>query len=400
MKRLKTLLIGIGLGVIYAFLTMLLVQYTHKTVSIGYVFALPMIMGAIPVLLATKAQLKNYLIYIIAPWISVLTFFYLAFLSGFEGMICLIIIVGPFIVLGSLGAFIYQIAKLKSKGDNSKKLYLSLTLPLLILLVESTVTPKDYFGTVSTTVVMNTTKENVWENIKNVKQINTDEIQPHFIHKIGIPKPLNGELNHEGVGGIRSITWEKELHFKEVITQWDEGNGFNYDIVVNPNDIPPTTLDEHVMVGGKYFDAVRGSYSIQSIDEHTQAVTLTSTYRITTTLNFYGKFWTDFIFEDFHEMILEVIKGRCEAKPIVKSIEQPTYHITPVLETEITPGSNLIYCSSFEISWKKIQNEVIGDNIQLEKNIEWVDYLNQTPGNTSVSPQFISTIAGHGKEQH
>lgn len=308
MKKIKTLLIGIGIGVIYAFLTMLIVQGSHKTVSIGYIFALPLILGAIPVILSTKAQLKSYLTYLIVPWASVLSFFYLSFISGFEGIICLVIIVGPFLILGSLGAFIYRLIKLKSNGDNSKKLYISLTIPLLILAIESFVIPNDYYGTVTTKTLINTDKETVWKNIKNVKH----EIKPHFIHKIGIPKPLNGELNFEGVGAIRSITWEKGLKFKEQITKWDEGNGFEYNIIVNPDDIPPNTLDEHVMIGGKYFDAVKGSYSIRTINNATQEVTLTSTYRITSTVNFYGKFWTDFIFEDFHKMILEVVKGRCE----------------------------------------------------------------------------------------
>ncbi|MCB0853132.1 MAG: hypothetical protein KDD63_12985 [Bacteroidetes bacterium] len=312
MKRAKTLLIGVGLGVIYAFLTMLIVQSSHKTVSIGYIFALPLILGAIPVILSTQAQLESYLIYLIVPWISVLTFFYLSFISGFEGTICLVIIVGPFLLLGSLGAFIYRLIKLKSKGDNSPKLYISLLIPLLFLTVASFITPKDYYGTVVTKMLIHADKEAVWENVKNVKQIDKHEIQPHFIHKIGIPRPLSGELNFEGVGATRSITWEKGLKFKEQITKWNEGIGFEYDIIVNPDDIPPKTLDEHVMVGGQYFDVVKGSYSIMEINESTQEVTLTSTYRITSTVNLYGKFWTDFIFEDFHEMILEVIKQRCE----------------------------------------------------------------------------------------
>ncbi|MBL3659096.1 SRPBCC family protein [Fulvivirga sediminis] len=312
MKKIKTLLIGIGLGVIYAFFTMLLVQSSHRTVSIGYVFALPLILGAIPVIFSTKAQLKSYLTYLIVPWVSVLTFFYLSFISGLEGTICLVIIVGPFLVLGSLGAFIYRLIKLKSNGDNSKKLFISLTIPLLILAIESFVVPNDYYGTVVTKTLINTDKETVWKNIKNVKNIGKHEIVPHFIHKIGIPKPLNGELNFEGVGATRSITWEKGLRFKEQITKWDEGNGFEYNIIVNPENIPANTLDEHVMIGGEYFDAVKGSYSIRTINDSTQEVTLTSTYRITSTVNFYGKFWTDFIFEDFHDTILEVVKGRCE----------------------------------------------------------------------------------------
>ncbi len=312
MKRIKTLLIGIGLGVIYAFITMLIVQSSHKTVSIGYVFVLPLILGALPVILSTKAQLKNYLTYLLAPWVSVLTFFYLSFITGFEGIICLVIIVGPFIVIGSLGAFIYRFIKLQSHEDNSKKLYISLAILLLVLGVESLTTPIDYYGTVSTSVIINSSKEAVWANIKNVKSINENEIKPHFIHQIGIPKPINGELDFEGIGATRSITWEKGLKFKEVITKWDEGNRFEYNIVINPNDIPPNTLDEHVMIGGRYFDAIKGRYVIEEINENTIKLTLASTYRITSTVNFYGKYWADFIFADFHQMILEVVKGRSE----------------------------------------------------------------------------------------
>ena len=312
MKKLKTLLIGIVIGVAYAFITMLIVQGSHKTVSIGYVFALPLVLGTIPVLLSTKAQLKSYLTYLIAPWVSFLTFFYLSFITGLEGSICLVIIIGPFLVLGSLGAFIYRLIKLKSKGDNSKKLYISLAIPLFVLAMESLITPDNYYGTVTTTIIIDASKETVWENIKNVKNIKKYEIQPHFIHSIGIPKPIHGELDIEQVGGTRSILWEKGLKFKERITKWKEGVGFEYDIIVNPEDIPPNTLDEHVLIGGTYFDAVKGAYSIRSIDSSRQEVTLSSTYRITSTVNFYGKYWTDFIFEDFHEMILEVVKGRCE----------------------------------------------------------------------------------------
>ena len=68
MKRLKTLGIGTALGTTYAFFVMLIVQQAHETVSIGYIFILPLLTGAIPVLLSTKEQLKSYLVYIITPW--------------------------------------------------------------------------------------------------------------------------------------------------------------------------------------------------------------------------------------------------------------------------------------------------------------------------------------------
>jgi len=310
-SRLKTLLIGLIAGVLYAFLSILLVTHFHENVSISYIFILPVILGAIPVLFSTKEQLKAYKTYLFLPWIITFTFFVLSFVTGFEGTICLVVIVAPFLLLGTFGAFIFRLRKLKEQG-NGTKLYISLFIPLLMLGIETNFQASDQIHTVSTTIEINAGKSKIWDNIKNVKNIQSEEIETHFVHLIGIPKPLNGELDKEGVGGIRRITWEKGIKFEEKITQWENGIGFAYDIDVDPNSIPPTTLDEHVMIGGKYFDVLKGSYKIEELSPTKSKVILSCTYRVTTNLNLYSKLWADFILDDFNEMILEVIKKRSE----------------------------------------------------------------------------------------
>jgi hypothetical protein len=311
-SRLRTLLIGLTAGIIYAFFATLIVTANRDNVSIAYIFVLPIILGAIPVLFSTKEQLSSYTTYLLLPWGIVMTFFFLCFISGFEGMICLIIIIGPFLLLGTLGAFISRLAKLKNEGKGTK-LYFSLLIPFLFLAIESNFKATDQFHTVSTTITINADQLKVWENIKNVKDIKPNEIASHFVHIIGIPKPLNGQLDKNGVGGIRSITWEKGIKFEERIKSWQEGEGFSYDINVDPGSIPPTTLDQHVMIGGKYFDVTEGSYKIKNISKAENQVILTCKYRVTTNLNLYSKLWADFILDDFNNMILEVIKKRSEA---------------------------------------------------------------------------------------
>lgn len=310
-SRIRTLLIGLTAGVAYAFLAMLIVTANRENVSIAYIFVLPLILGAIPVLFSTKEQLKSYKTYLLLPWGIVMTFFFLSFVSGFEGMICLIVIVAPFLLLGTLGAFIFRLIKLRNEG-NGTKLYASLLIPFLALAIESNFQATDQYHTVRTTIEIDADKHKVWENVKNVTNIKHAEISTHFIHLIGIPKPLNGQLDKNAVGGIRHITWEKGIKFEEKIKTWEEGNGFSYDINVDPKSIPPTTLDEHVMIGGKYFDVVEGSYKIDKISNTKNLVTLTCKYRVTTSLNLYSKLWADFILDDFNEMILEVIKKRSE----------------------------------------------------------------------------------------
>ena len=310
-SRLRTLLVGLVAGLVYAFLAMLIMTRLRESVSISYIFIVPIILGAIPVLFSTKEQLKSYWNYLLLPWGITLTFFVLSFVSGFEGMICLVIIVAPFLLLGTLGAFIFRLIKLKREGKQTP-LYSTLLLPFLFLVYENNFPTTDQFHTVKTTIEINADRSKIWDNIKNVKNIKPTEIKTHFVHLIGVPKPLNGELDKEGIGGIRSITWEKGIKFQEIIKSWSDGKAFSYNIKVDPNSIPPTTLDEHVMIGGRYFDVVEGGYQIDSVTKTKSLVTLTCKYRVTTNLNFYSKLWADFILNDFNEMILEVVKERSE----------------------------------------------------------------------------------------
>ncbi len=310
-SRLRTLLIGLVVGVAYAFVTMLVMTQMHKNVSISYIFLLPLIMGAIPVLFSTKEQLQSYWKFILMPWGITFSFFLLCLLANFDGMICLLVIVAPFLVLGSAGAFIFRLISLHTSTKKTP-LYFSLLIPFVFVLFESNFTIDEQFHTVQTKIEVNADNSMVWQNIMNVKNIQASEISTHFIHLIGIPKPLNGELDKEGIGGTRMITWEKGIKFKEHIKTWEEGKSFTYDIDVDPQSIPPQTLDEHVMIGGRYFDVVEGGYAIDSISPTKNIITLNCTYRISTNLDFYAKWWADFILNDFNEMILEVIKKRSE----------------------------------------------------------------------------------------
>nr|GFB83588.1 hypothetical protein [Tanacetum cinerariifolium] len=262
-SRFRTLLLGLAAGVAYGFLCMWLVNSSHKSVSVSYIFGLPVVLGAIPVLFSSREQLANYQVYLVAPWLITLLVFCLGLVSGLEGLLCLVVIVGPFMVLGSLGAFLVRMVRLRREPQTS--LYVSLLvllLPLAAGLLEQQVTATDHIYTVVTTREIAAPAAVVWPRIQSVRHIQRAEIRPHFVHLVGVPRPLDGHLDYMAVGGVRHITWEKGLHFQERITRWQPGRGFAYDIKVDATSIPPHTLDEHVVVGGRYFDVLRGSYTL------------------------------------------------------------------------------------------------------------------------------------------
>jgi hypothetical protein len=113
-SKLRTLLIGLIVGVAYAFVSMLIVAKTNEEVSVSYIFVLPVVLGAIPVLFSTKEQLKSYWTYILMPWGITFSFFVLSFVSGFEGLICLVIIVASWwadYILNDFNEMILEVVK-------------------------------------------------------------------------------------------------------------------------------------------------------------------------------------------------------------------------------------------------------------------------------------------------
>jgi len=312
-SRFRTLLLGLAAGVAYGFLCMWLVNSSHKAVSVSYIFGLPVVLGAIPVLFSSREQLANYQFYLVAPWLITLLVFCLGLVSGLEGLLCLLVIVGPFMVLGSLGAFLVRLVRLRRAPQTP--LYVSLLvllLPLAAGLLEQQLMATDHIYTVVTTRDIAAPAAVVWPRIQSVRHIKRAEIKPHFVHLAGVPRPLDGYLDNPAVGGVRHITWEQGLHFRERITRWQPGRGFAYDIEVDAASIPPRTLDEHVVVGGRYFDVLRGSYTLTPLAANKCRVQLTCTYRVTTNLPAYSRLWADFLLSDFNTMILEVIQVRCE----------------------------------------------------------------------------------------
>jgi hypothetical protein len=75
------------------------------------------------------------------------------------------------------------------------------------------------------------------------------------------------------------------------------------------------TLDQHVTVGGEFFDVLQGAYRIDPIGPTDAGVTLhlESRHRVSTRFNPYARLWTDFLMADIQESILEVVRARAEA---------------------------------------------------------------------------------------
>jgi hypothetical protein len=234
------------------------------------------------------------------------------FLIGLEEFICLLVLAGPFFILGTLGAFIYRLIQLNREKRKGKLLSL-LIIPFLLSPFEQAIKSPSSIYKVESEVVILSTSEKVWDNIIEVKPILEEEYKSGFFNRIGIPRPISAEVDIKKVGGERTGHFEGGLEFKERINEYDLNNSVSFSINVTPESIRKNVFDQHVL-NGNYFNFVDATYKLTELENGKVLLKLSSNYQLTSKINLYGKFWGDIILGDFQERLLNVIENRCEAQ--------------------------------------------------------------------------------------
>ena len=316
MTRLKQkyglLIIGIVLGIVYGLVTRLAFGQKATLASVTYLFIIPTILGIIPLMFADNETLKSYRNIIFIPWLTVATFFLTMFLFGIEDFIRLLVLAAPFFILSTIGALIYRLVQINREKSKGKLLTLVL-LPFLLAPIEKYIkSPSDTFN-VKSEVIINAPPQLIWDNIVEVETINQGEYNSSFFNSIGIPRPLSATVDKKELGGQRIGNFEGGLKFIETITEYEVNKKISFDIKIDPTTVRQKVFDQHVL-NGNYFTFVDATYTLTELKNEQVKLTLSSSYQLTSTINFYGKFWGDIILTDFQDRLLNVIETRCETK--------------------------------------------------------------------------------------
>jgi hypothetical protein len=107
------------------------------------------------------------------------------------------------------------------------------------------------------------------------------EPQPVWIWLLLPWVPVLG-ASFEGVGGVRHASFERGVLFIETVDAWEPERRLAFSIHAQSDQIPPTTLDEHVPVGGPFFDGLRGEYTLEPLPNGATRLRLSSRRRIST----------------------------------------------------------------------------------------------------------------------
>lgn len=244
------------------------------------------------------------------PFLSIFFGCLVTYLMKIEGLICIIMYLPLGFLLSGFGGLIAY--SKKNKPSNKASMLIMLALPFAAQFTENKINFETRSHTVKNSIHISSSAPKVWNEIKSVKTITKNELDNSWVHSMGFPRPLDAEIDHEGIGGIRTARFERGLVFNETVNQWQPNKLLSFKIEVDPKDIPPTALDEHVTIGGPFFDVLHGTYEIAEQTDGSVILNLESKFRLSTHFNSYAGMWTNLIMHQIQSDILSVIKKRSE----------------------------------------------------------------------------------------
>lgn len=281
-----------------------------SVMTLSFLFFGPLVMGILTTYFSPDEDKKKFSFKFFVPWIPIFIFFGSTILFQIEGWACWIMVMPLFLIASSIGGFIgANISRNKSKNTY---VTLALFIPILLSPIEKSIKTSAKTFRAYTYIDIESTPEKIWNQVTRVSEIAEQDDSGWFTNALGFPRPLSAELNYEGVGAYRKAIFTNGLQFHETVTTYDHQKKMTFTIQANPHEIPSTTLDEHIVVGGTYFDVLNGTYELEKLSSGKYRLHLYSHFILNTTFNNYAGIWATWIMKDIQNNILKIEKKRAE----------------------------------------------------------------------------------------
>ena len=303
---------GIALGLLFRFVFSGKHGEPYATMMVSFLFLAPLAIGVLTVYIAERRKRHSVGFYIAAPIIANLLFVAGTILINIEGFICAILIVPVFSIVGAIGGLIMG-GMCRWTHWPKQTMYGFVVLPLLVGAFEQRAPLPDRVAVVERTMDISAPASDVWQQIHHADAIRADEVDSAWMYRIGVPTPQAGVTTQTPRGPVRKITMGKGIRFDQRITDWKPERYVRFEYDFAPDSFPPRALDDHVKIGGHYFDLVDTSYELVPHGAGTQ-LTIRMRYRVSTQFNWYAEPMARWLVGDFEETILAFYKRRSEAR--------------------------------------------------------------------------------------
>jgi hypothetical protein len=275
-----------------------------------FIFLAPIVVGMVTVYLAERQHRRSWNYYIVAPLIATMLFVLGTLLILIEGLICAIVIVPMFGVLGMIGGLAMGLICRLTRWPK-QTLYSFAALPVLLALFGGQLTTYPEVGYIERSILIRAPASVVWQNLNDIQDISAQEMEDALAMQIGVPMPLSGKTQLTPQGNVRRSRWGAHVYFDEVIQDWQPERYLRWTYRFSKDSFPREALDDHVVIGGHYFDVLDTSFTLAAEGDATRLTTRTH-YRLSTHFNFYADWAAQLLLGNLSDVGLRLYRSRSE----------------------------------------------------------------------------------------
>lgn len=209
------LLIGAACGIIMRMIFSGEAGGAYAAMSTSFLYLSPVLVGMITVYCAERQFRRKWTYYLWAPMLANLLYVTGTLVALFEGIICAILIVPLFLILGMVGGVLMgTVCRLTNWPRSTLSTFA--VAPLILGALEPMAPLPQKIGTVERQIEIQAPPADVWRFLEDAQNIQPKEVQDAWMYRIGVPLPLGGDTEQVGEGHIRRVNMGKHIYFDQV----------------------------------------------------------------------------------------------------------------------------------------------------------------------------------------
>ena len=279
----------------------------------SFIIGSPLVVGVVTVYLAELEERRTWHYYFMSPVIATGLYVFGSLVILIEGLICAIIIVPLFAIVGGLSGLAMGAICRMTNWPRPAIVSCIAVLPLIFGTFENRL-PRDHRERMQEREIFVAAPPSaVWRELVDTPDIQREEVGAAWMYRIGVPVPSAGAGELRNGEHLRHITMGKGIRFDQVATEWVPDERVTWRYRFAPDSFPAGALDDHVRIGGDYFDLGETTYSLRPDGAGTR-LSVRMRYRVSTHFNWYAGPVADFLVGDFASRILDFY-GRRASSP-------------------------------------------------------------------------------------
>ena len=288
-----------------------------SVMSGAFVFGAPLLIGAVTVFVAECLAPRGLGYYAASGAVAVILFVLGTMLIMIEGLICAALISPLFALLGAVGGLIMG-AACRIGRHVIKALHSFLLLPLLLMAFEANTELPTRIYAIERSALIDAPSQVVWHQLQSIPAIDEREVEDAWVFRIGVPVPQSATPSRESVPA-RRITMGKHVYFDQLIEESRENEYVRWSYRFYEDSFPARAMDDHVRIGGSYFDLIDTSYTLLPEQSQTRLV-VRFQYRLSTRFNWYAGPVLEHLLENAADTYLNLYRDRASRSAAMRSV--------------------------------------------------------------------------------